>query len=96
MNESTETPETTVKERGRRQVLTGTVVSDKQDKTVTVAVQTTVLHPLYHRFMKRTSKYAAHDEANECREGDRVVIVQSRPLSKRKRWRVRDIVERAR
>ncbi|MDA8020828.1 MAG: 30S ribosomal protein S17 [Thermoanaerobaculia bacterium] len=85
-----------MKERGRRQVLTGTVVSDKQDKTVTVAVQTTVLHPLYHRFMKRTSKYAAHDEANECREGDRVVIVQSRPLSKRKRWRVRDIVERAR
>jgi small subunit ribosomal protein S17 len=87
--------ETAVEERGRRQVLTGTVVSDKQDKTVTVAVESTYLHPLYHRIQKRTSKYAAHDEANECREGDRVVIVQSRPLSRRKRWRVRDIVRRA-
>lgn len=92
MAETTEAP---VKERGRRQVLTGTVVSDKQDKTVTVAVESTYLHPLYHRILKRTSKYAAHDETNECREGDRVVIVQSRPLSKRKRWRVRDIVQRA-
>lgn len=93
---ATETPETTVqKERGRRQVLTGTVVSDKQDKTVTVAVESTYLHPLYHRILKRTSKYAAHDEANECREGDRVTITQSRPLSKRKRWRVQDVVQRA-
>lgn len=87
--------ETNQIERGRRQVLTGTVVSDKQDKTVTVAVESTILHPLYHRIVKRTSKYAAHDENNECRQGDRVIITQSRPLSRRKRWRVREIVQRA-
>lgn len=81
--------------RGRSQVLTGTVVGDKQDKTVTVAVERTVMHRLYKRFMKKTKKFAAHDESNECRMGDRVVIVSSRPLSKRKRWRVREIVERA-
>ncbi|MEM9556507.1 MAG: 30S ribosomal protein S17 [Acidobacteriota bacterium] len=88
MPDSTET-------RGRRQVLTGTVVSDKQDKTVTVAVERTIMHRLYKRFMKRTKRFAAHDERNECRVGDRVTIVASRPLSKNKRWRVRDIVERA-
>ena len=82
-------------ERGRRQVLTGTVISDKQDKTVTVAVERTVMHPLYKRFVKRTSRFAAHDERNDCQTGDRVVIVSNRPLSKRKRWRVREIVERA-
>ena len=82
-------------ERGRRQVLTGTVVSDKMDKTVVVKVERTVVHRLYQRYMKRTSKFTAHDEKNECRLGDRVAIVQSRPLSKRKRWRVREIVERA-
>lgn len=79
----------------RGQVLIGTVVSDKMDKTVTVAVERTVMHRLYHRYVKRTSKFAAHDEGNECRVGDRVIIVSSRPLSKRKRWRVRKIVERA-
>jgi small subunit ribosomal protein S17 len=84
------------KVRGRRQVLTGTVVRDKMDKTVVVAVERTVMHRLYRRYVKRTSKFAAHDEGNECRLGDRVVIVASRPLSKRKRWRVREIVERAR
>ena len=83
-------------QRGRRQILTGTVVRDKMDKTVVVAVERTVVHRLYQRYMKRTSKFAAHDERNECRIGDRVVIVSSRPLSKRKRWRVREIVERAR
>jgi small subunit ribosomal protein S17 len=82
-------------ERGRRQVLTGTVVSDKMDKTVVVAVERTVMHRLYHRYVRRTAKFAAHDERNECQVGDRVVIVSSRPLSKRKRWRVREIVERA-
>lgn len=84
------------KVRGRRQVLTGTVVSDKMDRTVVVAVERTVMHRLYRRYVKRTSKFAAHDEGNECRLGDRVVIVASRPLSKRKRWRVHQIVERAR
>lgn len=82
-------------QRGRSQVLTGTVVGDKMDKTVIVAVERTVMHRLYRRYVKRTSKFAAHDERNECRIGDRVLIVSSRPLSKRKRWRVRTIVERA-
>lgn len=82
-------------ETNRRQVLTGIVVSDKMDKTVTVAVERTIMHRLYKRIVKRTSKFAAHDENNECKVGDRVVIVSSRPLSKRKRWRVSEIVERA-
>jgi small subunit ribosomal protein S17 len=79
----------------RRQVLTGTVVSDKMDKTIVVAVEKTVMHRLYHRYMKRTSKFTAHDERNDARAGDRVTIVASRPMSKRKRWRLREIVERA-
>ena len=79
----------------RRQALIGTVVSDKMDKTVTVAVERTYMHRLYQRYMKRTSNYAAHDERNECGVGDRVQIVATRPLSKRKRWRVREIIERA-
>ena len=81
--------------RGMPQVQVGKVVSDKMDKTVTVAVQSIVTHPLYHRQMKRTSKYSAHDEANECNTGDTVEIVSSRPLSKTKRWRVRSILQRA-
>lgn len=81
--------------QARRQVLQGTVVSDKQDKTITVKVERTVMHPLYHRYMKHSKKYSAHDEGNECREGDRVTIEACRPLSKRKRWRLAAIVERA-
>ncbi len=80
---------------GRRQVLTGTVVSDKMDKTVTVKVERTIMHRLYQRYVKRTKKFSAHDEANDCRIGDRVTIVSCRPLSKQKRWRVSEIVERA-
>ncbi len=80
----------------RRQTLIGTVVSDKMDKTVTVAVERTYMHRLYQRYVKRTSRYAAHDERNECGVGDRVQIVATRPQSKRKRWRVREIIERAR
>lgn len=83
-------------ERTRRQVLTGTVVSDKMDKTIVVKVERTVMHRLYRRYVKRTSKFTAHDEKNECTVGDKVSIVASRPLSKRKRWRVREIVEHAR
>jgi small subunit ribosomal protein S17 len=79
----------------QRQVLIGTVVSDKMDKTIVVAVEKTVMHGLYHRYMKRTSKFTAHDERNDARHGDRVAIVASRPVSKRKRWRLREIVERA-
>ena len=87
--------EATQRQRGRHQVLTGTVVSDKMDKTIVVKVERTVMHRLYQRYVKRTSKFTAHDEANECRTGDRVTITSSRPLSKRKRWRVKEIVERA-
>ena len=83
------------KVRGRRQVKIGTVVSDKMDKTVIVTVQNTVLHRLYHRHVKRTVKFTAHDETNECRVGDKVALVSSRPLSRSKRWRVREILQRA-
>ncbi len=82
------------KKKGQRTII-GRVVSDKMDKTVTVKVERTVMHRLYQRYIKRTSKFSAHDERNECRAGDKVVIVSSRPLSKSKRWRVREIVERA-
>jgi len=87
--------EATSTERSRRQVLLGTVVSDKMDKTIVVAVERTIMHRLYRRYVKRTSRFTAHDENNECKVGDKVAIVSSRPLSKRKRWRLREIVERA-
>jgi small subunit ribosomal protein S17 len=82
-------------ERGNRKVRTGTVVSDKMDKTVVVAVETLVTHPLYRKQLKRTSKFKAHDENNECSQGDVVKIMETRPLSKDKRWRVINIVEKA-
>ena len=72
----------------------GRVVSDKMDKTVVVAVDSVRRHPLYHKRMTRTSKFLAHDESNSCRPGDVVRIEESRPLSKRKRWVVREVVER--
>lgn len=90
-----ETLENSTTPERSRQALAGTVVSDKMDKTVIVAVERTIMHRLYHRYMRRTSRFAAHDEKNECKVGDKVVIVASRPLSKRKRWRVREITERA-
>jgi small subunit ribosomal protein S17 len=77
------------------QVKVGRVVSNKMDKTVVVTVEITVTHRLYHRHMKRTKKFHAHDEENRCNVGDVVEIVSSRPLSKTKRWRVREIVKRA-
>ena len=86
---------TTEATRGRQQVKVGRVVSNKMDKTVIVAVEKTVTHRLYHRAMKRTSKFAAHDEENRCNIGDVVEIVSSRPLSRTKRWRVREILQRA-
>ncbi|MBA2276473.1 MAG: 30S ribosomal protein S17 [Chloroflexia bacterium] len=73
----------------------GKVVSNKMDKTVVVAVDYVRRHPLYHKRMTRTSKFYAHDEENSCREGDLVRIEETRPLSKTKRWIVRDILERA-
>ena len=80
--------------RGRRQTKVGRVVSNKMQKTVVVAVTNPVVHSLYHRFVKRTSTFHAHDEENRCQVGDVVEIVSSRPLSKLKRWRVNQIVRR--
>ena len=82
-------------ERGRRKARVGTVVSDKMQKTVVVAVADTYRHPLYGKIQRRVSKYKAHDEANAAGVGDRVRIVETRPLSKTKRWRVAEIVEKA-
>ena len=81
--------------RSRQQTKVGTVVSTAMNKTVTVSVPKTTVHPLYHRYIRRSSKFAAHDENNECQVGDQVLIVSCRPLSKRKRWRVRRIIQRA-
>ncbi len=80
--------------RGKRKVRVGRVVSDKMDKTVVVAVVRSFRHPLYGKTIRRTKKYMAHDERNECRVGDLVEIVETRPLSRHKRWRVRAILER--
>lgn len=81
--------------KGRRKVRVGVVVSDKMDKTVVVAVMRSYRHPIYKKTIRRTKKYMAHDEQNQCRVGDRVEIVETRPLSRHKRWRVRRILERA-
>ena len=82
-------------ERKLRKVMIGTVVSDKMDKTVVVSVQTNVKHKIYGKIMKRTYKLKAHDEENACKVGDRVKVMETRPLSKDKRWRVVEIVEKA-
>lgn len=82
-------------ERGRRKVRSGRVVSDSMDKTVVVAIETLVRHPLYGRIVRRTTKFKAHDQSNECAVGDTVEIMETRPLSKEKRWRVARIVEKA-
>ena len=82
-------------ERNLRKPRVGVVVSDKMDKTIVVAVKDSVQHPLYKKIMKRTVKFKAHDENNECGVGDRVMIMETRPLSKDKRWRLVKIVEKA-
>ena len=82
-------------ERGLRKKKIGRVVSDKMDKTIVVAVETKVRHPLYGKTMNRTTKFRAHDENNEANMNDRVLIMETRPLSKDKRWRLVEIVERA-
>lgn len=81
--------------RSLRKTRVGVVVSDKMDKTVVVAVETFVQHPLYKKTLKRTTKFKAHDEENNCKVGDKVLIMETRPLSKEKRWRVVEILERA-
>jgi small subunit ribosomal protein S17 len=87
--------ETTV-ERKRRKVREGIVVSTKMDKTVVVAVIDRVQHPRYRKTLQRTTKLYAHDEANDVREGDRVRVAETRPMSRQKRWRVVEVLERAR
>ena len=82
-------------ERNLRKTRVGRVVSDKMDKTVVVAIEDNVKHPLYKKIIKNTIRLKAHDEENTCRVGDRVLIMETRPLSKDKRWRVAEIVERA-
>ncbi|MBE6850723.1 MAG: 30S ribosomal protein S17 [Oscillospiraceae bacterium] len=82
-------------ERNLRKTRTGMVVSDKMDKTVVVAIVDNVKHPLYKKIIKRTVRLKAHDENNECRVGDRVAVMETRPLSKDKRWRVVNIIEKA-
>ncbi len=82
-------------ERNMRKTNVGRVVSDKMDKTVVVAIEDSVRHPLYKKIIKRTVKLKAHDENNECRVGDRVRLMETRPLSKDKRWRVSEIIEKA-
>jgi len=82
-------------ERAQRKVRMGKVVSDKMDKTIVVAIETKVRHPLYKRTIRKTKKYKVHDENNEAKIGDTVVIMETRPLSKDKRWRLVEITEKA-
>jgi small subunit ribosomal protein S17 len=81
--------------RNLRKTIIGLVSSNKTDKTITVVVERKIQHPIYGKFVKRSKKYTAHDEQNSCNEGDRVRIMETRPLSKTKRWRLVDIIERA-
>jgi small subunit ribosomal protein S17 len=92
---SDEATETATAERGRRKVRTGVVVSDGMDKTILVRIDRQVRHPLYGKTVRRSSKLAAHDETNDAHVGDTVRVVETRPLSKTKRWRLVEVVERA-
>ena len=82
-------------ERNMRKTMVGKIVSDKMDKTVVVAIEDSVKHPLYNKIVKRTYKLKAHDENNECMIGDKVRVMETRPLSKDKRWRLVEIIEKA-
>ena len=82
-------------ERNLRKTQVGTVISDKMDKTIVVAIRDKVRHPLYNKIVNRTVKIKVHDEANECGIGDRVLVMETRPMSKDKRWRVVEIIEKA-
>ena len=84
-----------MKKRQNKRQMTGMVFSNRMDKTVTVMVERLVKHKLYHKYIKRRSKFTAHDETNSCQVGDKVVITESRPLSRNKRWRVNKILEKA-
>jgi small subunit ribosomal protein S17 len=82
-------------ERGIRKVRTGTVVSDKMDKTVTVLIERKIQHPIYKKYYRKSKKFLVHDESNTCGIGDVVTIMETRPISKTKRWRVVEILEKA-
>ncbi|RIL06241.1 MAG: 30S ribosomal protein S17 [Proteobacteria bacterium] len=84
-----------MRERGNRRTLDGTVVSDKMDKTVVVRVERLVRDPYYEKYVRRYSRFMAHDESNACRIGDKVRIIEHRPLSKRKRWMVQETIAKA-
>ena len=84
-----------MKRQGKRRQVIGTVLSNKMDKTIIVTSETLVKHRLYHKYIRQRSKYAAHDETNACRIGDKVLITESRPLSRTKKWRLTEIVEKA-
>ncbi|MCR4436253.1 MAG: 30S ribosomal protein S17 [Clostridiales bacterium] len=84
-----------MEQRALRKTRVGKVVSDKMDKTIVVAIETSVKHPLYGKIIKRTYKLKAHDENNECKIGDKVKVMETRPLSKEKRWRLVEIIEKA-
>ena len=88
-------PETTSSDRARRKVRQGVVVSDKMDKTVIVSIPQVVRHPVYHKTIRRSRKLAAHDEQGQAHVGDTVRVMETRPLSKTKRWRVVEVIEKA-
>jgi small subunit ribosomal protein S17 len=82
-------------ERGNKRLITGVVISDKMEKTIVVRTERLVKHQVFKKYIRRHVKYKAHDERNECKAGDKVLIMESRPISKDKRWRVREILEKA-
>jgi small subunit ribosomal protein S17 len=82
-------------ERGNKRLITGVVVSDKMEKTIIVRTERLVKHQVFKKYIRRHVKYKAHDERNECKAGDKVLIIESRPISRDKRWRVREILEKA-
>ncbi|MCH7516334.1 MAG: 30S ribosomal protein S17 [Bacteroidetes bacterium] len=84
-----------MEQRGLRKTRVGIVVSDKMEKTITIAIERKVPHPIYRKYFKKTTKLMAHDEKSECRVGDKVKVMETRPLSKNKRWRIIEIVEKA-
>jgi len=83
-----------MEQRGLRKTRVGIVVSDKMEKTITIAIERKVPHPIYRKYFKKTTKLMAHDEKRECRVGDKVKVMETRPLSKNKRWRLIEIVEK--
>lgn len=84
-----------MKARGMRKTMVGRVVSDRMEKTVVVEVQRLVRHPLYEKYIRRKARYKAHDEKNDCHVGDQVLLMETRPLSREKRWRVKQVLEKS-